>query len=69
MDAAQQNSLAAKETGCLIALTCQESTQQQQQRSSVATQTSRVTDPDACLSRKNPFDTIPPDRWEENSVQ
>ena len=52
--------------GCLIALTCEE--QRQQQKQCVSTQTSRATDPDACLSRKNPFDTIPPDRWEEKST-
>ena len=46
--------------GCLIALTCEE--QHQQQKQCVSTQTSRATDPDACLSR-NPFETVPPDGW------
>ena len=47
--------------GCLIILTCQEGTLEQQQRSSAATQTSRDTDPGACLSR--PFETHPPHEW------
>ena len=47
--------------GCLITLTCQEGTLEQQQKSSVATQTSRDTDPGACWSR--PSETHPPHEW------